>query len=174
MARRQHLLVLAAFVAAGSAGAFAQNPEPDASPMKRRQAARAAANSPEIENVRRAIEALTPEQRQRFKENFLRWSNLSPEEKKSLRDRDELRRKRMNEEIERAVRDAGLTLDAPQRQAFARRYAEERRRIEEQLRRETEEKRKPLVRDMVARLKGEFSSTAADTSSPSELPAQNP
>ena len=36
--------------------------------------------SPEFENVRRALDALTPEQRKRFQENFWRWANLSPDE----------------------------------------------------------------------------------------------
>ena len=73
----------------------------------------------------------------------------------------------MVEDVERAVRESGLTLTPAQREAFARRYAEERRKIEEQLRRESEEKRKPLVRDMVARLKEEFSAGASATA---ELP----
>ena len=30
-----------------------------------------------FKNVRKALDELTPEQRQRFQENFLRWSNLS-------------------------------------------------------------------------------------------------
>lgn len=163
--RHPSLIALVAIALAGSL--TAQSPTPDATPTKaqaRKQAARAAANSPELENVRKAIEALTPEQRQRFKENFLRWSNLSPEEKKSLRDRNETRHKRMAEDIEHAVRESGLTLDATQRETFARRYAQERRKIEETLRRDTEEKRQPLVREMVGRLKTEFlTGTASET-----------
>src|SRR5882757_8891612 len=51
--------------------------------------------SPEFENVRKALDALTPEQRKRFQENFWRWANLPPDEKKALRDREELRKKFM-------------------------------------------------------------------------------
>lgn len=121
--------------------------------------------SPEFENVRRALDALTPEQRKRFQENFVRWTNLSPEEKKALRDRDEVRKKLMQQELDAAVHESGLTLDGPRRAEFVKRYAEERRKIEEQLRKETNEKRKPLVKEMLGRLKAEFS--AGETSSPS-------
>lgn len=113
--------------------------------------------SPEFENVRRALDALTPEQRKRFQENFWRWANLSPEEKKALRDREEMRKKVMRQEVEAALKESGLQLDAGQREQFVKRYVEERRKIEEQLRKETNEKRKPLVRDLVGRLKAEFS-----------------
>jgi hypothetical protein len=40
---------------------------------------------------------------------------------------------------------------------FAKRYGEERRKVEEQLRKEMEEKRKPLIKEVIARLKEEFS-----------------
>lgn len=116
--------------------------------------------SPEMENARRALEALTPEQRKRFQENFMRWANLSPDEKKALRDREEVRKKFMQQEIETAIRESGLHLDGSRRGEFVKRYGEERRKIEEQLRKESNEKRKPLVREMLGKLKSEFSSGA--------------
>ncbi len=116
--------------------------------------------SPEFDNVRRALDALTPEQRKRFQENIIRWVNLPPEEKKALRDREEVRRKVMQQEVDAAIQDSGLQLDGDRREQFVKRYAEERRKIEEQLRKETNEKRKPLVHEMVARLKAEFSAPA--------------
>ncbi|MEO7317936.1 MAG: hypothetical protein ABIZ56_02995, partial [Chthoniobacteraceae bacterium] len=109
----------------------------------------------------RALEALTPEQRQRFIENLKRWSNLPPEEKKALADREGFRRKKIAEEIDQAITDARLTLEGERRALFAKRYGEERRKVEEQLRREMEEKRQPLVKDIVARLKAEFSAGPA-------------
>lgn len=113
-----------------------------------------------FENVRKAVEALTPEQRKRFQENFLRWSNLSPEEKKSLADREIFRRKKVAEEIDAALQEAGLELDAQRRELFARRYGEERHRVEEQLHKELDEKRRPLLKEIVAKLKAEFSASA--------------
>lgn len=175
--QRLHLLAICAALAAGSL--FGQTPaapesgtEKPATPKRegwfggRKKADRAAANSPEFDNVRKAIEALTPEQQKRFRENFVRWMNLAPEEKRALRDRDELRRKRMNDEIESAMAQAGLQLEGERRARFAKRYAEERRKVEEQLRREMEEKRKPLVQAIIDRLKTEFGESAPATAVP--------
>ena len=150
--------------------AWAQTPpEPPAQPPPRRpgwfggqrgemrRPEGGSAEGEKFENVRRAMEALTPEQRKRFQENFLRWSNLSPEERKSLADRDSFRRKKIAEEIDAALKEAGLELDPGRRELFARRYGEERHKIEEQLRKELDEKRRPLLKDVITRLKAEFS-----------------
>ncbi len=112
--------------------------------------------SPEFENVRRALDALTPEQRKRFQENIVRWSNLPPDEKKALRDREETRKKIMQQEMDVAIQTSGLQLDGERRMLFIKRYGEERRKIEEQLRKEANDKRKPLVHDVIGRLKAEF------------------
>jgi hypothetical protein len=117
--------------------------------------------SPEMENVRRAIEALSPEQRKRFEENFHKWANLPAEEKKSLRDREEMRRKRMTEDIQEALQRSGLTLNEEQKVQFARRYAEERRKLEEELRKEMNEKRQPRLEALVGQLAKEFSAPGA-------------
>jgi len=160
MARPVHALILAALSFGGTAGA--QDTATPAkkldvgSPAPRRPGQRPM--GPEFGNVRRALEALTPEQRQRFVENLKRWNNLSPEEKKALADREGVRRKKIAEEIDLAINDAGLNLEGDRRALFARRYVEERRKVEEQLRKEMEEKRQPMVKEFVARLKEEFSS----------------
>jgi Spy/CpxP family protein refolding chaperone len=113
-------------------------------------------HSPEMQNVRRALEGLTPEQRKRFGENLMRWSNLSPEEKKALREGEALRQKYIEQEINMAINASGLRLEGQRREQFVKRFTEERRKIEEQLRHEMMEKRKPLVRELVDRLKVEF------------------
>ena len=162
MARQLSLLIFATLVWVSSA--FAQEPPGEAKqPDSPTQTVRRPGRGPELGNVRRAFDALTPEQRQRFIENLKRWSNLSPEEKKSLADRDGLRRKKIAEEIDRAISDSGLKLDGERRSLFAKRYGEERRKVEEQLRKELEEKRRPLVEEIIARLKAEFS---AETTAP--------
>jgi hypothetical protein len=124
-----------------------------------------------FENVRKAIEALTPEQRQRFQENFQRWMNLSPEEKKALREREDVRRKTIEEEIQAAIQESGLQLDGERREQFVKRYSDERRTIEEQLHKEMAEKRRPLVKQLVARLRAEFAAQGAPASSSVPLPA---
>ena len=120
------------------------------------------ADSPAFENVRKALEALTPEQRKRFQENFWRWSNLSAEEKKALADHEAMRKRKITEDIDAAIKETGLNLDPARSELFARRYGEERRKVEEQLRKEMEEKRKPLVKEIVAKLKAEFSSGSTE------------
>jgi Protein of unknown function (DUF3106) len=115
------------------------------------------ADREKFETARKAIDALTPDQRKRFQENFLRWSNLSPEEKKALADRDTFRRKKIAEDIDAALKEAGLILDGDRREAFGKRYGEERHKIEEQLRKDIDEKRTPLLKEVVAKLKVEFS-----------------
>ena len=125
-----------------------------------------------FENVRKAVEALTPEQRKRFQENFQRWSNLSPEEKKSLADRDIFRRKKIAEDIDAALKEAGLELDAERRGLFARRYGEERHKIEEQLRKELDDRRRPLLKEVIARLKAEFSSGNPAAAKPADAAPQ--
>ena len=116
--------------------------------------------SPQMENVRKALEALSPEQRRRFAENLLRWSNLPPEEKKMLREGEELRKKYMEMEINAAIAESGLQLEGERRAQFIRRFGEERKKIEEQLRKETMEKRKPMVRELIGRMKAEFSTSS--------------
>lgn len=163
MARSLRQLILVAVCAAFGFGvqAWAADPTPGTPPEKKKQRKdqepAPTPASPEFDNVRKALDALTPDQRRRFQENFWRWANLSPEEKKALRDREEMRKKVVEQEIQAAMKEAGLTqLDSEQGKLFAKRYSEERRKIEEQLRKETAEKRKPMVKEMIGRLKTEF------------------
>lgn len=131
---------------------------PGGGKKKPREASPAATKlSPELENVRKALEALTPEQREQFRQNFARWISLTADDKKSLRDLQEIRRKHMEDEIEQAIVQTGLQLDPERRQMFVKRYTEERKKIEEALRKETEEKRGPRLEDLRNRLKSEFS-----------------
>jgi len=130
---------------------------------------------PAYENVRKALDALTPEQRKRFQENFMRWANLSPEEKKALRDREEVRKKAIEQESEAAIQESGLPLDGERREQFIKRYGEGRRLIEEQLRKEMNEKRKPMVHELIGRLRSEFASeTASPGTSQSNIQTASP
>lgn len=121
------------------------------------------------ETRRRAFERLSPEEREKFRENFQRWKNLPPEERRALRDGEQFRRQKIEREIDEALKTSGLQLDADRRQVFALRYTQERRKIEEQIRKEIEQKRKPLLEAVVARLKTEFST--ASSPAPSTTPS---
>lgn len=132
---------------------------------------RAAEDFEKFNNVRKAIDALTPEQRKRFQENFQRWINLSPEQKTALSERETFRRRKIAEDIDAAIKEAGLELDPARRERFAKRYWEERQRIEEQLRKDMDEKRRPLLQEIIAKLKSEFASDAPSASPDAAQPA---
>ena len=114
----------------------------------------------------RKLDDLPPEQREKLIENFKRWQNLPPEQRKELMERFDKRRERMKQEIEQAITQSGLQLDEERRAAFVSRYAQERRKIEEALHKEFEAKRKPLLDEMMQRLKAEFSTNASPAPSP--------
>lgn len=112
---------------------------------------------PEADKAREAFRNMTPEERERWLRRFRQWADMSPERKKSLEDREEMFRRKMREDIEEALKATNLSLNDEQKKQFATRYAEERRKIEEQIRKEMEEKRRPQVQALVEKLKNEFS-----------------
>ncbi len=86
---------------------------------------------------------------------------MTPEEQELFRDRELFRREKIAEEIQDALNKSGLKLDDDQREVYALRYTQERRKIEEALRKEMDQKRQLMVGDMLSRLKIEFSGTPA-------------
>ena len=116
---------------------------------------------------------LSPEDRQRFNRNAERWMQMTAEERRIMRERENLRRDRIQREAETALRDSGLRLDAEKRALFESRYMQERTRIEHSMRQELETKRQQQLPALIDRLKKEFqsqqsspSATAAPTASP--------
>jgi hypothetical protein len=174
MARRFHLLIFSGLLAA-SVG-WSQNPEePKPSPTPAKGAAGKQRpdffqrKGPGHEGGFRKLDDFPPEQREKLIENFKRWQNLPPEQKKEIMERLGKRRERMKQEIEEAITQSGLQLDEERRAAFVSRYMQERRKIEEALHKEFEEKRKPLLAEMMQRLKAEFSTNASPAPSPSAV-----
>jgi hypothetical protein len=100
---------------------------------------------------------MPPEDRQRFKSNVERWLALPPEERRVLREREGIRRERLQREADEAMRATGLQLEAEKRAQFEQRYVEERRRIDRALREELRQKRERELAPVVERLKKEFS-----------------
>jgi Spy/CpxP family protein refolding chaperone len=163
MAGRYHLLVLGLLAGPLWGQVPANAPE--------KKPAESSIHSLEFEQVMKALNALTPEQHKRFSENLLRWIDLPPEEKKALRSHEEFRRKRILAEVEAVEKNLGLNLSDPQRAQFLKRYTEERRKVEELLRKETEEKRRTLLRDLNQRIKTEFSEQPQATPGAPSAPA---
>jgi hypothetical protein len=111
----------------------------------------------------------SPEQQQKFLENLHRWQALSPEEREVLRQRQRLNEKKREESITEAYQKSGLHLSEEQRQQFRKRYLQERSKLEEQLLKETQEKRQAGNAAIIEDLKKEFASgsgTNPSTGSP--------
>jgi hypothetical protein len=100
--------------------------------------------------------ALPPEARQNFRRNAERWMQMSPEERNVLRQRENLRRQRIQQETEAAVRDSGLHLNPQERAQFESRYVQERRRVEQTLRQQIEAQRQKELPALIQQLKKEF------------------
>ena len=124
----------------------------------------------QFEDARRIFEKFSPEERQHFRENLQRWRNMPDQEKTAMRDREQARREKIAQEMDESMQKSGLHLDPDRREVYALRYAQERRKIEDKLRKEMEEKRRPLMQEMLNRLKTEFSSAAAPTVTPIDSP----
>ena len=104
----------------------------------------------------RDLQKLSPEQRADIWKAVWAVLNLPAEKRQMIFGMDEDRRKLAREEIDRAMSDSGLQLDEERRKHFFRRYFEERRTIEEKLRKDSDEKRRQFLGEMRARLKQEF------------------
>jgi hypothetical protein len=102
------------------------------------------------------LQKLSPEKRAELWRAVWAVLNLPPEKRQMVLGFEEERRKKAREEISRAMEAHGIQLDEAGRQAFFHRYFEERRAIEERLRKESDEKRRHLIREMGERLRAEF------------------
>jgi Zn-dependent oligopeptidase len=96
---------------------------------------------------------------------------MDAEERKIMREREKLRRQRLEQEAEKAFRESGLRLDPEKRAAFEARYVQERAKLEHNMHQELEAKRQKETSALVDRLKKEFQSdepkaTASSTVSP--------
>lgn len=82
---------------------------------------------------------------------------MNADERRAFREQQEWRQLRLKREAEAAIRESGLQLEAERRAQFERRYIEERRRIDQELRRELREKRQRELAPVVEKLKKELS-----------------
>ena len=141
---------------------YAQTPVPVSSSSPAAQTASAA----RLDEFKRSFEQLTPEQQQRFLQNYHRWEDLTPEEREMLRQRQRLREKKRDEDTAEALQKSGLRLNEEQRERFRKRYQQERRKLEEQLLKETQERRQAANVAIIDQLRKEFSSGPTTSSGP--------
>ncbi len=102
-----------------------------------------------------------PVQKERLQDNLEKWKQLPPERKAALRRNEFFRRKRVIREINDAIAKSGLQLTEEERQLFTYRYAQERRKIEEELRAEMERKRRAATEHLLSNLVKEFEAEKA-------------
>jgi hypothetical protein len=156
MARFFGALILA--LVAGGALADTPTPQPSATTQP--------ASSARIEEIRKSIEQLPPEQQEKVLKNLHRWQSLSPEERDYLRQQERVRIQKQEESVTEAYQKSGLHLTEAQRIQFRKRYVEERRKLEEELAKESQERRTAGNTTIIEQLKKEFS-----TPKPSPTPS---
>ena len=117
--------------------------------------------------------AMPPAARQNFQRNAERWLRMSPEERKVMRQRENLRRETIRREIDAAVRDSGLHLSPQERAQFESRYIQERQRVERALRQQIESERQQQLPALIQQLKKEFQ-IDQPTKGPATKPVESP
>jgi hypothetical protein len=111
---------------------------------------------PPMRSVHERWSALPPAERQAFQRNAERWMRMSPAERDLLRARQKLRREQIRRETEAALGESGLSLDSRRRDMFESRYMQERRKMEQGLRRQIETERQQQLPALIQQLKKEF------------------
>ena len=173
MAGSRSFIAILAAVAAGclTAPAFAQEKEKADRPSRPEPARRFFPRSgpeadAERERVAREIQKLSPEQRAEVWRVVWAVLRMPMDKRRAILGFEEDRRNKAREEITRAMEESGIQLDETRKRTFMQRYFEERKAIEEQLRKESDEKRRQLVREMRERLRKEFDAGSVPVASP--------
>jgi len=152
-------LILAGFpVAESQAQTLSTSPTASAPPQSSPTVSTSAGR---FELLRKAFEQLSPEQQERILQNLHRWQDLSQDEKEVLRQRERVQRQKQDASISEAYQKSGLQLNDEQRALFRKRYLQERRRLEEQLVHDNQDKRQVGNAAIVEMLKKEFSNPKA-------------
>jgi hypothetical protein len=152
------LILLGFAVATGESQVASSSPGLPASPAA---SSTPSTSSSRFELLRKAFDQLSPEQQERILQNLRRWQDLSADEREVLRQRERVQRQKQEASINEAYLKSGLQLNEEQRVAFRKRYLQERRRLEEQLVHEIQEKRQIGIAAIIDSLKKEFSATKA-------------
>ena len=166
-------LILAGFAVAESQAQVASSPPASSSQTSSPPGSTAAPQSTSppstsagrFELLRKAFEQLSTEQQERILQNFHRWQDLSQDEKEVLRQRERVQRQKLEASINEAYQKSGLQLNDEQRAQFRKRYLQERRRLEEQIVHDEQEKRQVGNSAIIEMLKKEFSNQKPPASS---------
>ena len=152
----------------------APSPCPPVQPKKSKEGSSPFSPGPKPLEQNAFLQTLTPEQQQKFRQNLELWKLLPPEKQAELRKTEENRLRAVLKEVNRAIEQSHLKLTQEQRQLFTDKFAKERRSIEEQLRKEMDEKRQQSVNQLISNLASEFAPPAPSpqaNSTPTYTPA---
>ena len=147
------LILLGFTVTAAQSQVASASPSSSATPVA---SSTPSTSSARFELLRKAFDQLSPEQQERILQNLRRWQDLSTDEREVLRQRERVQKQKQEASINEAYVKSGLQLNEEQRSMFRRRYLQERRRLEEQLVREIQEKRQIGNAAIIDSLKKEF------------------
>jgi len=81
---------------------------------------------------------------------------MTPEQRNLMRQRETMRRQIMTRDADAAVRDSGLQLNPQERARFESRYIQERRKVEQSLRKQIETERQKEIPALIQQLRKEF------------------
>ena len=164
-----------ALLLAAAIPARAQTPSPSASPETTPDDPKTPATS-KVEEARRRFQQMTPEQRLKLQDNLQKWKGLSNEERQALRFQLKMRTDHLEKSASWLEKKNGWKLSPESHQKLLERLDEERKRIEDTLRKEEDEKRRPMTKKMMDALEAEFAPIAAGSPAPSPTatPASSP
>ncbi|MBV8968131.1 MAG: hypothetical protein JO331_03600 [Verrucomicrobia bacterium] len=127
-----------------------------------------------LDDLKKALELLPTDQQQRVLQNLHKWQSLSQEERDELRERQRLRKQKQEESVQEAYQQSHLHLNEKQKAQFRDLYIEQRRKLEEQLAKDLQEKRQAGINAIVDQLRKEFAAASSPTPSPSPNPHSTP
>ncbi len=179
MAWNCFLLIAAGFATVSAAAQDTPNPNPvpsDSGPREHHWRPHNDWNAPKFKDnpkfreMREHFDKMPPEQRREAMEKFRNWQKLPGDEQAHFRFMQDEREKRLQQAVDDTLRSSGLKLDDAQRQRITKIYKRERRKLEEQLRAEMDQRRQERLPELQKAVLDAFQKEATPSASPSPTP----
>ena len=108
---------------------------------------------PEAGGVAARLARMTPAEQEAFKRNLLIWQQMPKEQRQFLKEQFNQHKR---EEVQAALKESGLNLNSDQREIFALRYMQERRKLERDIQDQANAERSRRMPEIIERLRREF------------------
>ena len=178
MARNCVLLIAAGFATLSAAAQDTPNPSPvpvDSGPREhhwrphndRDWNVPKFKDNPKFRVIRERFEHVPPEERREAMEKFRNWQKLPGDEQAHFRFMQDEREKRLRQAVDDTLRSSGLKLDDAQRQRITEIYKRERRKLEEELRAEMDQRRQERLPELQKAVLDAFQKETMPSASPS-------